>query len=195
MSASPVQSPKSIATTSSATSLSQQEISSKDIQHRPDLVDWSIFNEILAMDEDEDSFSSNLFLNFCDQADSIFAKIDEALSRHDLTALNNLGHYIKGSAASLGLVKIQKSCEKIQNYGARRNLDVFNTGGRENDDFYLRLINETLQQVRNEFEETKLFLTKYLGIEDQLRSVVNDSTTTTTISTNNDTNIGEATTA
>ncbi len=128
--------------------------------NRPDLIDWSIFNEIMAMDEDEDSFSSNLFLNFCDQAESTFLKIDQAIKALDLKALSDLGHYLKGSAGSLGLIKIQRSCESIQDFGSRR-------GGEDNwdDQKYINAIAEILQRVQTEFAETKDFMSGFLGIE------------------------------
>lgn len=31
--------------------------------------------------------------------------------------LSNLGHYLKGSSAALGVTKVQETCEKIQHYG------------------------------------------------------------------------------
>lgn len=36
---------------------------------------------------------------------------------NNLSELSTLGHFLKGSSASLGLEKVQASCEKIQHYG------------------------------------------------------------------------------
>ena len=41
--------------------------------------------------------------------------------RKDLAKLSSLGHYLKGSSATLGLTKVRDSCEKIQNYGALKD--------------------------------------------------------------------------
>ena len=38
-------------------------------------------------------------------------------SRKDLQKLSQLGHFLKGSSAALGVAKVQASCEKIQHYG------------------------------------------------------------------------------
>lgn len=41
----------------------------------------------------------------------------------DLPKLHLLGHFLKGSSATLGLQHVQKSCELIQNYGELRGDD------------------------------------------------------------------------
>lgn len=35
----------------------------------------------------------------------------------ELLKLSNLGHFLKGSSAALGVSRVQATCEKIQNYG------------------------------------------------------------------------------
>jgi hypothetical protein len=39
----------------------------------------------------------------------------------DLTKLSSLGHFLKGSSAALGIIKVQDACEKIQHYGNKRD--------------------------------------------------------------------------
>ena len=39
----------------------------------------------------------------------------------NLAELSDLGHFLKGSSAALGLEKVQTSCEKIQHYGSLRD--------------------------------------------------------------------------
>ena len=36
----------------------------------------------------------------------------------DVGQLSSLGHFLKGSSATLGLVKVRDSCEKIQHWGS-----------------------------------------------------------------------------
>ncbi|GMM50759.1 Ypd1 protein [Starmerella bacillaris] len=85
-----------------------------DIQS--DVVDWSIFSQILLMDEDENlrDFSKSIVENYFEQAESTFTDMDAALDQQDYDKLMRLGHFLKGSSASLGLVKVQATCEDIQ---------------------------------------------------------------------------------
>ncbi|RCK64973.1 Phosphorelay intermediate protein YPD1 [Candida viswanathii] len=89
------------------------------------LVEWSVFSEIVAMDEDEEGFSYSLFETFVSQVEDTFKEIDEYLKEKDLVKLSSSGHFLKGSAAALGLAKIANECERIQNYGHKINFDNF----------------------------------------------------------------------
>lgn len=89
------------------------------------LVEWSVFSELIAMDEDEEGFSKSLFQTFVDQVIETFQEINENLQLKNLDKLSSLGHYLKGSAAALGLIKISTQCERIQNYGHKNNFDNF----------------------------------------------------------------------
>jgi len=81
-----------------------------------------IFGQILEMDDDEDDrdFSKSIVINYFEQAVQTFDEIDEALEAKDLKKLAELGHFLKGSSAALGVAKVQASCELIQNYGHLR---------------------------------------------------------------------------
>jgi osomolarity two-component system phosphorelay intermediate protein YPD1 len=39
----------------------------------------------------------------------------------DLDKLKELGHFLKGSSAALGIYRVKESCEDIQHYGALRD--------------------------------------------------------------------------
>jgi osomolarity two-component system phosphorelay intermediate protein YPD1 len=41
--------------------------------------------------------------------------------KKDLNQLSQLGHFLKGSSATLGLVKVRDHCEKIQNIGHQKD--------------------------------------------------------------------------
>lgn len=116
------------------------------------IVDWEVFNQVLAMDdtEDETRFSLSLFKGFCDQAIETFASIENNLKREkDLEELGKLGHFLKGSSSTLGLQRIAWLCERIQTYGQRGQ-------GRDiSDDQYLKLIAGTLDSAREEFTAAK----------------------------------------
>ena len=62
------------------------------------LVEWSVFSEIVAMDEDEEGFSYSLFETFVSQVEETFEEIDQYLKEKDLEKLSSSGHFLKGSA-------------------------------------------------------------------------------------------------
>lgn len=132
------------------------------------LVAWPVFSELIAMDEDEEGFSKNLFQTFVDQVLETFTEIDENLAIKNLDKLSALGHYLKGSAAALGLVQISSQCERIQNYGHRDNFDNFELNTNldpSNDDYWVLLIKDALGKARNGFEESKQALNEYFDDE------------------------------
>lgn len=83
------------------------------------VIDVYTFDQILEMDEDdkERSFSKSIVETFFDQAETTFDKMDNALAENDLENLAQLGHFLKGSSASLGLTKVQNACSEIQHLG------------------------------------------------------------------------------
>lgn len=85
-----------------------------------EIINWSILNEIISMDEDDPEFSKGLIIQFLDQAQTTFKEMDEQLQGgKDLNKLDNLGHFLKGSSAALGLQRIAWVCERIQNLGRK----------------------------------------------------------------------------
>lgn len=78
----------------------------------------------------------------------------------DLPTLSSLGHFIKGSSATLGLTQMKKSCEKIQHWGHK--LDEH---GQEplDADVCLDLIGPELLKLRNEFTTCERLLKKFFG--------------------------------
>lgn len=146
-----------------------------------DIIDWNIFNQLLGMDEDEAEFSKSLIQTFIQQAVQTFKSIDERLnldqpqngaepanqdaaaqaekelgSDENLNTLSEYGHFLKGSAASLGLVKIQEQCERIQNYGLKKNFD-----GYVVNDNWIEAIKEALKNARLEFDCARKYLSEY----------------------------------
>ncbi len=79
--------------------------------------------------------------------------------KKDLPALSSLGHFLKGSSATLGLVKIRDSCEKIQNFGQQK--DETGTVDEPDKDKCLEQIGDTLETAKEEYSEAEEVLKKF----------------------------------
>jgi osomolarity two-component system, phosphorelay intermediate protein YPD1 len=67
---------------------------------------------------------------------------------------------LKGSSATLGLVKVRDSCEKIQRYGKKENVD----GSPEPDEnLCLTRITDTLTVLKNEYVDVEKTLRAFFG--------------------------------
>ncbi|KAK1727204.1 hypothetical protein CaCOL14_000807 [Colletotrichum acutatum] len=131
-----------------------------------DAIDSVTFGQILEMDEDENDrdFSQSIVFGFFEQAEETFEQMDEALEEKDLEKLSSLGHFLKGSSATLGLVKVRDSCEKIQRYGKKENED----GTAEPDEkLCLERIEKTLKDLKTEYEDAEKLLKKFFGTEEE----------------------------
>ncbi|ROW06471.1 hypothetical protein VMCG_04351 [Cytospora schulzeri] len=125
-----------------------------------DNVDMATFSQILEMDEDEAEreFSKPLVFNFFEQVEETFEKMDTALEDKNLDELSSLGHFLKGSSATLGFNKIRDSCQVIQQYGHKLDL----AGTPETDEeVCLKKITEALKAVKVDYadleKELKVF--------------------------------------
>jgi len=90
-----------------------------------DLVDIQVFGQLLDMDEDEEdhSFSHAIVWSWFEQQAESIRFMEKALKESDLKTLAEKGHFLKGSSAALGLVKVRQSCESMQSYGQKLELD------------------------------------------------------------------------
>ncbi|KAI1809634.1 histidine-phosphotransfer domain, HPT domain-containing protein [Poronia punctata] len=125
-----------------------------------DAIDTITFSQILEMDDSEEDreFSKSIVYGFFEQAEETFDSMDAALARRDLNELYSLGHFLKGSAATVGLTKVKDSCEKIQRYGKRENVD----GTPQPDtELCLSRIKGTLVTVKSEYAEAEKVLKKF----------------------------------
>jgi len=133
-----------------------------DDMKRSGLVEMPTFEQILEMDEPDDrDFSKSIVYAFFDQAEETFGKLDTALKDKDLLELSNLGHFLKGSSATLGLIKVRDSCEKIQNYGLKKDA----TGNHDEPDATrcLDLLKGEITLAKSEYEEVEHVLRKFYG--------------------------------
>ncbi|OIW27413.1 histidine-phosphotransfer domain, HPT domain-containing protein [Coniochaeta ligniaria NRRL 30616] len=127
-----------------------------------DNVDVATFAQILEMDDDEADrdFSKPLVFNFFEQAEETFGKMDTALANKDLAELSSLGHFLKGSSATLGFIRVKDSCQVIQQFGHKLNLD----GSPEPDEqVCLAKITEALQSAKEDMAKLETLLRKFFG--------------------------------
>lgn len=75
-----------------------------------------------------------------------------------LEELSSLGHFLKGSSATLGLVKIRDGCENIQRYGKKENTDGSPLPDEEK---CLKLIDETLKKVKEDYRHATIVLREH----------------------------------
>lgn len=131
-----------------------------------DLINWTIFLELLMMDEDEENFSKSLIETFFEQFDQKYDENVKLLAQPDagldlvLKEISDNGHYLKGSAAALGLVWIQAECERIQNYGNKSNFDDMVVG-----DDWVEGVRDALGKAKAECDKAKVLFGNYYGEE------------------------------
>ncbi|KAK4456425.1 signal transduction histidine kinase [Cladorrhinum samala] len=125
-----------------------------------DHVDDAIFSQILEMDESdsERDFSQPLVVNFFEQAFETFVSMDKALASSNLPELSNLGHFLKGSSATLGFNKIRDSCQLIQQYGNGLNVDGSQTVDR---DTCIRKIEEAIKKVKIDTQQLEQLMRQF----------------------------------
>lgn len=78
-----------------------------------------------------------------------------------MKVLSELGHFLKGSSAAIGLQKVHTTCEKIQ-YLGKLKLDDEDITEEE----ALKRITPLIPQVKKEHEEAKEYLQGFYNITD-----------------------------
>ena len=81
--------------------------------------------------------------------------------KRDLAQLSALGHFLKGSSATLGLTKVKDSCEKIQHFGAKK--DETGTKDELDNNVCLKRLEITIKQAKLEFAEVEKVLKNFYG--------------------------------
>ncbi|KAF9359332.1 hypothetical protein BGX34_008428 [Mortierella sp. NVP85] len=145
------------ATETKAESKNEPEAEDNDDDDDDSIIDHQTFDQLLEMDDEEDhEFSKSLVFNYFEQAEKTFGEMDEAMKTPpDFANLSRLGHFLKGSSAALGLIKVRESCEKLQHYGNRKDASGINpiTNDEAKD-----LIETLLVAMKAEYKEAKDFL-------------------------------------
>lgn len=134
-----------------------------------DNVDAATFEQILDMDDEDDGdheFSKSIVFGFLEQADSTFTKMETSKKAKDLKELSSLGHFLKGSSATLGFTKVKDECEKIQHYGHGKD----ETGSIDEPDQEkcLRLIGESITKAKIAYDEVKRLMERYYAKLDSI---------------------------
>ncbi|KAL2870848.1 Hpt domain-containing protein [Aspergillus lucknowensis] len=127
-----------------------------------DSIDLATFDQILEMDEEgEHDFSQGIVYGFFEQAENTFTQMEIALKETNLGELSSLGHFLKGSSATIGLTKVKDACEKIQHYGAGKD----ETGNNDEPDLEVTLdkIKKTLETAKRDYKEVEASLREYFG--------------------------------
>ncbi|KAL8961524.1 MAG: hypothetical protein Q9193_001933 [Seirophora villosa] len=126
-----------------------------------DNIDLMTFEQILEMDDDEEEreFSSSIVFGFFEQAENTFKSMDASLAKKDLDTLSSLGHFLKGSSATLGLTKVKDSCEKIQHYGAHKD-ETGNTAVADSG-ICLERIKTTMVALKRDYSEAESILRRF----------------------------------
>jgi len=123
------------------------------------IIDMETFNQLLDIDDDDSrDFSKGLAQQYVDQAASTFDEMDQALSEEDLDKLSKLGHFLKGSSASIGLVSVSKSCASMQNLGSLKGEDGT---GEIDSKTALTKCTELLSTLKVEQEKAKKWLMEF----------------------------------
>jgi len=110
-------------------------------------------------DAEEREFSKSIVYGFFEQAEGTFKKMELSLHKGDLAQLSSLGHFLKGSSATLGLTKVKDSCEKIQHFGAHK--DESGTVDEPDDAVCLNRTKETLSSLKVEYAEVEKVLKRF----------------------------------
>ncbi|KAJ8583723.1 histidine-phosphotransfer domain, HPT domain-containing protein [Rhizopogon salebrosus TDB-379] len=92
-----------------------KETEKKDEPSRQDVLDTEVFGQILELDDGDRSFVSAMVNEYFEQVDVTFDQMDQAMQTKDLKQISQLGHFLKGSSAALGVKRVSATCEKIQN--------------------------------------------------------------------------------
>ncbi|KAH7311655.1 hypothetical protein B0I35DRAFT_481604 [Stachybotrys elegans] len=79
-----------------------------------------------------------------------------------LAELSSLGHYLKGSSATLGVTTVKDGCEKIQLYGK-----MIGDNGAPEDDRNKCLVNikTKLDEIRQEYQDVEAALRRFFKME------------------------------
>ncbi|WVR05985.1 hypothetical protein IAU60_003013 [Kwoniella sp. DSM 27419] len=129
-----------------------------------DVIDMETFQQIMDMDEDDDaddedgeknSFSKGIVWGYFEQAEATFTEMNEAIVNKDLSKLSSLGHFLKGSSAALGIIKVQASCEKMQHYGNLRDEEA---GVPLSSEEALKRIKDLLKACKKDYQVAKRWM-------------------------------------
>ncbi|KIO23890.1 hypothetical protein M407DRAFT_26685 [Tulasnella calospora MUT 4182] len=126
-------------------------------------IDMEIFGQILELDDDPEDreFSKSIVDNYFEQVVATFKDMDDSIKANDLLKLSNLGHFLKGSSAALGVWKVQATCEIIQHVGKLRPAGDQPVSLTKKE--AIERLKELKSQAEEEYEEAKKWLEDHPG--------------------------------
>ncbi|CAK9779569.1 unnamed protein product [Cutaneotrichosporon oleaginosum] len=134
------------------------------------IINMEIFGQIQDMDDDDEDdavgheFSKGIVWGYFEQAENTFKQMQEAIEEPSLWKLSSLGHFLKGSSAALGIIKVQNSCEKMQHYGNLRDEEV---GAALSEDEALRRIKQLLVDCKRDYAVASAYLRQLYASYDE----------------------------
>lgn len=160
--------------TSEASAQQEKEKEDEDLGPAPTdpegIINMEIFSQIQDMDDDDDDeaggheFSKGIVWGYFEQAESTFKQMQDAIEEPSLWKLSSLGHFLKGSSAALGIIKVQNSCEKMQHYGNLRDEEV---GAALSEDEALRRIKKLLVDCKRDYAVASAYLRQLYASYDE----------------------------
>jgi osomolarity two-component system phosphorelay intermediate protein YPD1 len=84
----------------------------------------------------------------------------------DFDELSQLGHFLKGSSATLGLTKVKDACEKIQHCKE----DIPEKGDEAEKTKAIDGVKQTLKEVQEDYNEVADLLRRFYGEEPKTTS-------------------------
>lgn len=91
-------------------------------------------------------------------------------AKKDFDDLSQLGHFLKGSSATLGLTKVKDACEKIQHCKE----DLPNEKDESEREKSIEGIKKTLKEVQIDYKEVANILRRFFGEEPVLDDITDE---------------------
>ncbi|KAJ6557249.1 signal transduction histidine kinase [Mycena vulgaris] len=124
-------------------------------------IDVAAFNQILDLDDDDTHYacSKDMFAMYFAQAPAAFKGMDTALAATDLRGVADLAHFLMGSSATLGIVRVAGSCARMEGAGeAGLQAREPRRGGRGAETAALAQIGALLVTVKREYADAEIWL-------------------------------------
>lgn len=101
------------------------------------IVDTDVFDQILYLDgcNPEQEFSRGLVWAWCDQAEQTVQEMEVFLHAGRLPQLADKAHFLRGSSASLGLLRVSDTCENLFQLHAPASLALYRRYSYQTDYF------------------------------------------------------------
>lgn len=129
------------------------------VEDLPKFIDKVTFNQILEMDDDDEDrdFSKDIVFGFFTQVEQTLKDMHSSIESKDIKKLSSLGHFLKGSSATIGLTRIKDACEAIQNLDAEAS-----RGGNNNE--IIELAKKKLSVITDGLTEAQSYLNNFYGV-------------------------------